>query len=57
MASPKKKLYGVESHESQKMEFVSHEIFKSRVTYPSNRNFMLSSKMYTLWGLKYNRES
>jgi hypothetical protein len=41
-------LYGVwnatESHESPKTEFVSHEIFISRVTYPLIRNFMLSSK-------------
>jgi hypothetical protein len=38
------------------MEFVGHEIFISRVTYPSIRNVMLSSKKYTLWGLKCNRE-
>jgi hypothetical protein len=37
-----------ESHESPKTEFVSHEIFISRVTYPSIINFMLSSKKYTL---------
>jgi hypothetical protein len=43
-------LYGVwnATHESPKTEFVSHEIFISRVTYPSIRNFMLSSKKYTL---------
>jgi hypothetical protein len=37
MLSSKNVLYGVqspiESHESPKTEFVSHEIFKSRVTY------------------------
>jgi hypothetical protein len=53
-------LYGVwnatESHESPKTEFVSHEIFISRVTYPSIRNFMLSSKKCTIWGLKSNRK-
>jgi hypothetical protein len=54
-------LYGVwnatGTHESPKTEFVSHEIFISRVTYPSIRNFMLSSKKYTLRGLKCNHKS
>jgi hypothetical protein len=54
-------LYGFwnvnESSERPKTEFVSHEIFISRVTYPSIRNFMLSSKKYTLWGLKCNHKS
>jgi hypothetical protein len=53
-------LYGVwnatGSHESRKTEFVSNEIFKRRVTYPSIRNFMLISKKYTLRGLKSNRK-
>jgi hypothetical protein len=40
---------------SPKTEFVRHEIFISRVTYPSIRNFMLSSKKYTLWSMKNNR--
>jgi hypothetical protein len=40
----------------KKTEFGSHEIFISRVTYPSIRNFMLSSKKYTLWGLKSNQK-
>jgi hypothetical protein len=57
----KSTLYGVwnatESHESPKTEFVSHEIFISRVTYPSIRNFKLNSKKYTLWGLKCNHKS
>jgi hypothetical protein len=54
-------LYGVKSRIgslwSPKTKFVGHEFFISRVTYPSIRNFMLSSKKYTLWGLKCNRES
>jgi hypothetical protein len=50
-------LYGVwNATESPKTEFVSQEIFISRVTYPSIRNFMLSSKKYTLRGLKSNRK-
>jgi hypothetical protein len=53
-------LYGIlspiESHENPKTEFVSDEIFISRVTYRSIRNFMLSSKKSTLWGLKNNRD-
>jgi hypothetical protein len=53
-------LYGVwnatGSHESPKTEFAGHEIFISRVTYPSIRNFMLSSKKYTLRGLQSNRK-
>jgi hypothetical protein len=35
-----------------KTEFVSHEIFISRGTYPSIRNFKWNSKKYALWGLK-----
>jgi hypothetical protein len=42
------------SHETPKTEFV--DIFISRVTYPSIRNFMLRSKKYTLKGLKSNRK-
>jgi hypothetical protein len=33
---------------SSKTEFASHEIFISRVTYPSIINFKLNSKKYTL---------
>jgi hypothetical protein len=49
-------LYGVwnatESHESPKTEFVSHEIFISRVTYPSIRNFKLNSKKVYVMGFE-----
>jgi hypothetical protein len=41
----------------QKRNIISHEIFISRVTYPSIRNFKLNSKKYTLWGLKSNYKS
>jgi hypothetical protein len=36
------------SHESPKTEFVSHEIFVSRVTYSSIRNFKLVKKVYVM---------
>jgi hypothetical protein len=53
-------LYGVlspiESLWSPKTEFVSPEVFKNRVTYPSIRNFKLSSKKDTLWCLRPNRK-
>jgi hypothetical protein len=56
-------LYGVlspiESLWSPKPVFVSHEIFISRVTYPSIRNFMLSSKsiLYEVWNATGSHES
>jgi hypothetical protein len=41
---------------AQKRNLLVMQILISRVTYPSFRNFMLSSKKYTLWGLKSNRK-